>query len=216
MSARKTRRGKESELDVADATGPAPPFSGLVDRLRGRPARSSARPSNPGSWPARRAARETTRATSRSLKLFLLFRKPWKSVSFQPSVAEVLGDLPRGRDEGPAVRLREGLVGPVAAVVVSLHRAGPVLVQGEIEALDRHPLARQVGERRAVEQRAEPAVPGGPVEPLCRPSAGAQPSWMRPFWLYGSRLSTVRCRWASGNSPARSPAGRSSSSRAGS
>ena len=101
-------------------------------------------------------------------------------MSFQPLVAEVLGDLPRGRDEGPAIRLGEGPVGPVVAVVVPLHRRGPVLVQGQIEALDRHPLAGQVGERRAVEQRAEPAVPGGPVEPLGRPSAGRSPPAIAP------------------------------------
>src|SRR5208283_947618 len=61
---------------------------------------------------------------------------------------QVLGDLPRGRDERPAIRLPKSLVGPVAAVVVALHRAGPVLMQGEIEAFDGDALAWQVRESR--------------------------------------------------------------------
>ncbi len=74
------------------------------------------------------------------------------------------GDLLRGRDKRLAIRFGESTVGPVIAVVIAFHRAGPVFVQRQVEALDRHALARQVGEGRAIQERAKPAVPGRPVE----------------------------------------------------
>ena len=69
------------------------------------------------------------------------------------------GDLPGGGDEGLAIRIRKGTIGPVVAVVVSFHRAGPVFVQREIKALNRYALAWQIGKCRPIQQRAEPVVP---------------------------------------------------------
>ena len=86
---------------------------------------------------------------------------------------DVLGHLPRDLDEVAPVAGGEGAVGPVVAVVVPLHRVGPVLVQGEVEGLQRDPLAREVGEGGAVEVGPEPPVPGRPVERLAVPGRGA-------------------------------------------
>jgi hypothetical protein len=51
---------------------------------------------------------------------------------------EVLGKLARDFHKVAAVGIGEGLIGPVAAVVIGLDRVRPVFVHREIEALDRH------------------------------------------------------------------------------
>src|SRR5256885_16383235 len=83
----------------------------------------------------------------------------------------MFGELARGADERGAVRRRKGAVGPVIVVVVAVDRRGPVLVQRQVEALERHAFARQIGEGRAVEIGAEALVPRGPVE------RGTVPAW---------------------------------------
>ena len=84
---------------------------------------------------------------------------------FGPALGlKVRGDLAGGRDERLAIRVGKRPIGPVIAVVIALHRAGPVFMQRQIETLDRHVLAGQVGKCRSIQERPEPAVPGRPVE----------------------------------------------------
>ena len=86
---------------------------------------------------------------------------------------EMLGHLAGNFDERFPIPGVERLIGPVAAVVVPFNHAGPVLVERQVEALQRDARTRQIGECGAVEIGPITLVPGGPIELPAVPHGGA-------------------------------------------
>ena len=83
-------------------------------------------------------------------------------------LGEVAGEAGgRARELAPVLRA-EGVFDPVAAFEMLLVVHRPVLVERQVERFGRHLAARQVGEGRAVGERAEAGIPGGPVEGFIR------------------------------------------------
>ena len=79
-------------------------------------------------------------------------------------LGEVAGEAGgRGRELAPVFR-SEGVFDPIAALEVLLVVHRPVLVERQVEGFRRHLAPGQVGEGRAVGERAEAGVPSGPVE----------------------------------------------------